>query len=188
VLTIEREANMPNKATFTSVEIVQLVRGTNAGRVDVKCPLTQSVIKAMGWVQKRMQKEGDHEEEVVVSTELPSFARGAISLDGELAASIAHFTPNDEDLATNAIEFTITKCNDFKAYRLQAEGSGAKDQFRRELRFQIHFNSQKGACTIEKYMLSVPKSKLQVTYEKRAVQDELPGTGAESTQEEFAEV
>src|SRR6185312_5264844 len=178
---------MPSKIKFTSVEIINVSRTASAGTVDVKCPMTQAVIKKMEWVQKK--EEGG--KEVTVSTEIPSFVRGSAALDGELASTSMTFTPKDDTLARKyQMDLVATKVNNFKAVRLQAEGTNAKDAFRHELRFQIHFSDEEGASKIERFMQSVPKCSIDVSYEKPAVQEEIFGTeaSADEAQQAFEEI
>ena len=147
---------MSEKLTITSVTLLTFKRDLKGGGADFSSSITQAVRKIMGW------------------TEIPECYSGG-SLDGDLAATVITLTPNDEALKRHAIDLDTTKVHKFEVVRLELEGKKGKG-FRFELRFHVKFSDVKGCRKLEEYMLTAGKSTMVVSYEKQAVQADLPGT------------
>ena len=149
---------MPEKLTFTSVELDKFTRSTDGLVANFRASLTAPVMAKMGW------------------TEIPECLTGA-SLDGEVTAISLELVPADKPMEKHAMSLDLAKINSFATVRLELEGKKGKG-FRTELRFKVHSQDAQGARKLEIYMLVAGKSKMIISYEKQAQQDVLPGADA----------
>ena len=150
---------MPSKLVFPTVELESFGRDREGGTAKFKSTLSGDVMSAMGWV------------------EMPECATGA-DLEGELAVRTFELTPKDEGLKRHRTEIEVHKVGKFKTVRLELEGKKGKGH-RTELRFTVWFADTTGARKLEEYILTAGKSKLVLSYEPAAKQDELPGIDPE---------
>ena len=146
---------MPDKITFTSVQLLGFSRDADGGVAKFSATLGAPVMRALDW------------------SEMPECLTGG-KLEGELAASSLQLTPNDEALKRNAIQLETSKVGKFEVVRLELETSKGKGH-RKELRFQASFSDIKGARKLEEYILTAGKSTAVVSYTKQAQQADLPG-------------
>ena len=146
---------MAEQLTFTSVELDKLGRNNKGAWGTFSASLNQSVIKKMGWA------------------DIPECFTGS-DLEGEIAAISLELTPDDS--GRKSIELEQALIVEFKTVRRELEGKQGKGH-RTELRFRVVCQDMKGAGKLEAYKMSnLGKSKLRVSYEKAAVQADLPGT------------
>lgn len=151
------------RTTFTSVELLEFGRSKKkGGRSKWKAPLTQAVIKLMGW------------------EDIPECYRGG-QLSDDLAARQIEVTPNEEDLAKHSTTLDVQRMHKFEVVRRELEGKRGKGT-ELELHFSIEFADDTGCQKLERYMRVANKSKLRVDYEPAAVQPDLPGTKEDGSQ------
>lgn len=146
---------MPEKLTFTSVELDSFGRSKTGVSAKFACSLNSAVINKMGW------------------SEIPECMTGS-DLEGEITAISLELVPDEGMLKKHAISLDLAQISKFKTVRLELEGKKGKGH-RTELRFTVTSMDVKGARKLEEYILTAGKSKLIVSYEKQAKQEDLPG-------------
>ncbi len=147
---------MAEKLTFTSVELDKFGRSKTGVVAKFTSSLNSQVIGKMGW------------------SEIPECMTGA-DLEGEIVCISLELIPDEGLLKKHAIQLELAQITSFKTVRLELEGKKGKGH-RTELRFAVTSMDVKGARKLEEYMLTAGKSKLVVSYEKQAKQEDLPGT------------
>lgn len=146
---------MSEKLTFTSVELDKLGRNNKGAWGTFSASLNSAVMKKMNWI------------------EIPECLTGG-DLEGEIACISLHLAPNDGP--RGGIDLELARVTDFKTVRRELEGKNGKGH-RTELRFRVICQDMQGAAKLEQYKMSnLGKSKLEVSFEKQAKQEDLPGT------------
>jgi hypothetical protein len=144
-----------NKVTFTSVEIVHIKRTPSKAELRIEFPLTKSASSDMEW------------------GELQDFEDSA-NLRGDLSASLIQLLPDDKQLRKNGVDLDVSRVHKFVATRQQIEGKRGKGTCWR-VQADIVVTDITGMGKLEAYMLTAGKSEMRVSYEKAAVQPDLPG-------------
>lgn len=155
---------MAEKITFTGVQLLGFGRDSKGGKATFSAGLNGVVQRAMSW------------------GEIPEFLTGG-DLEGELSATVITLVPKEAELKRHETSIDVSKVSKFSSVRLELEGKKGKGH-RTELRFTVTFSDQKGARKLEEYMQTCGKSSLIVSYEKQAVQADLPGTEVHATDEQ----
>ena len=155
---------MPQKVTFTSVEIDHIKRTMEKTTARFQFPLTKSVIAQMGWGEL-----ADYET--------------ASDLSGDLAALTITLNPTDVGLKRMAIDLDAQRVFNFKATKQELEGKRGKGS-RWLVQCDAILRDNSGCRKIEAYMQSVPKSEMRVSYEPSAVQANIPGTELDGDSQE----
>lgn len=142
------------KLTFTSVELDKLGRNKDGAWATFSATLNQAVLEKMEW------------------TEAPECFTGG-KLEGEIACISLELIPNESD--RKGIELELARLVRFETKRKELKESRGKGH-RTELWFKVICQDMKGAGKLENYKMSnVGKSKLIVSFEKTAKQEDLPG-------------
>ena len=147
---------MPQSVTFAGATLVDFGRNLKGCSAKIEFPLSSRVMKSLGWADLR-----DFETKA--------------SLEGDLAATVAEFVPSDEGMKRRAIQIDVQRVSGFVATKQEVEGSRGKGK-RWLVQCTITIRDEAGCQKLEGYMLSVPKGDVKVSYEKQAVQEEIPGT------------
>jgi hypothetical protein len=151
------------KLTFTSVELDKFSRNKEGCSAKFRASLNSQVIGKMGW------------------TEIPECLTGA-DLEGELTCISLELIPSDEALSKHATQLDLAKIGKFQTVRLELENKKGKGH-RTELRFTVETTDPQAARKLELYLLVANKSRLVISYEPPAKQEEMPLTETESSEE-----
>lgn len=155
---------MPQKVKFTGAQLKSFGRSIKKGGfAKVEFPLTLAVAADMGW------------------GELREF-ESSVNLDGDLAASTIDLIPKEPENKKHAVQLGVGRLSGFTATRREIEGKRGKGT-RWTVQFDIGFQDGRGCAQLEAFMLTCDKMMVSVSYEKRAVQEELPGTQPDDKQE-----
>lgn len=152
---------MPEKLTITSVQLESFTRSNTGLVAKFSSSLNSQIIAKMGW------------------SEIPECMTGT-DLEGELAAISLQLIPNEGILKSHMVDLDLSLVRKFKTVRKEMEGKRGQGH-RTELRFKVKTMDPKAAMKLEAYMLTAGKSKLVVSYEKQAVQTDLPGSAERDT-------
>lgn len=146
---------MPQSVTFTGATLIEFGRSQTGATAKIEFPLTTRVMKAMGW------------------DDLRDFETKA-SLEGDMAASVAEFLPGEED-KRRAVQLDLQRVHKFVATKQEQEGSRGKGK-RWLVQCLLTIRDEAGCQKLEGYILSVPKGDVRISYEKKPVQADIPGT------------
>lgn len=147
---------MPQSVTFTGATVIGFGRKASGATATIEFPLTTKVIKAMGW------------------DDLADFESKS-NLDGDLSAVSAEFTPSDASLKRKTTTLDLQRVHKFVATKQEQEGSRGKGK-RWLVQASLVIRDELACTKLEPYFLSVPKGDIRVSYEKQAVQADIPGT------------
>lgn len=143
---------MAERLTFTSVELDKLGRDKKGAWGTFSASLNAAVINKMGW------------------SDIPEFMTGA-DLEGEIAAISMVIRP---DVGAD-IDVELGRLTRFETVRRELPKKQGKGH-RTELHFKLIAQDMNGASKLEGLMMSNPgKCKIEVSYEKQAKQEDLPG-------------
>ena len=156
---------MPQKLTFTSVELDKFSRNREGCTAKLKSSLNSDVIRQMGW------------------TEIPECLTSS-DLEGEITCISLELVPADKEMAKHATSLELAKLKKFQTQRMELEGKRGKGH-RTELWFSVESADPQAARKLELYLLVAGKSKLVVSYEPQAKQEVLPGATADQEQAEL---
>jgi len=154
---------MPQKLTFTSVQLDKFSRNREGCTAKFSASLNSDVIGKMGW------------------TEIPECLTSS-DLEGEIACTSLELVPSDKEMTKHAMSLDLAKVKKFQTQRLELEGKRGKGH-RTELWFSVESADPQAARKLELYLLVAGKSKMVVSYEPVAKQDVLPGATAEQGEE-----
>lgn len=157
---------MAEKLTFTSVQLLSFSRGAKGGSATFSSSLNSTIQKKLSW------------------TDIPECIVGG-KLEGDLAATVITLTPKEPELRKHEFSLDCQRISGFQSVRLELEASKGKGH-RTEIRFTVTFADPVGCRKLEAYMLTCGKSTMAVSYEKAAVQEEIPEVVATDEQRQAA--